>query len=128
MVAIQIRCCKLWSFGSFGLWSSFQVFTDVLFRSYEFGLTLGKCTPVNSLSVGHQLLSFITNLSACENYKIMKVVDLSVGVYTVSKARRSIQGQLEMTHIIFGILNSHVTVAHLRFIKSTHFHAVKQIN
>ena len=94
----------------------------------EFGLTLGKCTPVNSLSVGHQLLSFITNLSACENYKIMKVVDLSVGVYTVSKARRSIQGQLEMTHIIFGIMNSHVTVAHLRFIKSTHFHAVKQIN
>ena len=58
----------------------------------------------------------------------MRVVDLSVAVYTVSKARRSIQGQLEMTYIIFGILNSHVTVAHLRFIKSTHFHAVKQIN
>ena len=46
--------------------------------------------------------------------------DLSMGVYTGYQARRSTQGQLKITHINFAILNSHVTVVHLRFNQSAY--------
>ena len=41
-----------------------------------------------------------------------------------------IQGQLKLklTHINFAILNSHVIVIYLRFIKSIYFYGVKQKN
>ena len=35
------------------------------------------------------------------------------------------QGQLKLTHINFTILNSHVTVIYLRFIKNTYFYVVE---
>ena len=42
------------------------------------------------------------------------------------EARRSLPRQLKMTHVKFAILNSHVTVTYLRFIKNTYFYAVKE--
>ena len=54
--------------------------------------------------------------------------DLNVSVYTDCKARMSTQGQLQITHTDFAILISHVTVVHIRFIKSTYFYVVKQKN
>ena len=40
--------------------------------------------------------------------------------------QESLQSELNVTHINFAILNSHVTVTYLRFIKSTNFYVVKQ--
>ena len=37
-------------------------------------------------------------------------------------------GQLKLTKINFTILNSHVTVIYLRFIKNTYFYVIKQKN
>ena len=42
------------------------------------------------------------------------------------EARRPMPRQLKITHVKFAILNSHVTVTYLRFIKNTYFYAVKQ--
>ena len=42
------------------------------------------------------------------------------------EARRPMPRQLKITHVKFAILNSHVTVTYLRFIKNTFFYAVKQ--
>ena len=45
--------------------------------------------------------------------------------YTGYQARRSTQEKFKMTDINFAILNSHVIVEHLKFIKSTNFYGVK---
>ena len=42
------------------------------------------------------------------------------------EARRPMPRQLKITDVKFAILNSHVTVTYLRFIKNTYFYAVKQ--
>ena len=36
------------------------------------------------------------------------------------------EGQLKLTHINLAVLNIHVTVTYLRFIKNTYFYAVKE--
>ena len=56
----------------------------------------------------------------------MKLVDL-VGVHQAIKQEKVYtQEQLKLIHINFSILNSHVTVIYLRFIKNIYFHAVNR--
>ena len=42
--------------------------------------------------------------------------------------QESLQRELDMTYIDFTILNSHVTIIYLRFIKSINFYVVRQKN
>ena len=53
------------------------------------------------------LMSAGTN---CKLIQFMTFRSQSVGVYSGYQARRSTQEQLKMTHIIFAILNGHITV------------------
>ena len=64
--------------------------------------------------------SFITTFSGGASCKFIKLVNL----HTDYK-QEGLHRWLKMTHIHFSILNSHVTVIHLRFIKSTNFYVVK---
>ena len=48
------------------------------------------------------------------------------GAYTKIMREKLITEGVKMTHIGFVIINSHVTVIYLRFIKNTYFYAVKR--
>ena len=79
----------------------------------------------------HQLSSFITTLCTGVNYKCIQLVDLKTScgcTQAIKQEKVYTQGQLKLTHINFSILNSHVTVIFLRFIKNTYFYVVKQTN
>ena len=82
-------------------------------------------------NVWHHLSSFITiTTSGGTSCKFIQLVDLqsSVWVYTHKLwARRSTQGVKNDPHR-FAILNNHITVTYLRFIKNTKFYVVKQKN
>ena len=60
------------------------------------------------------------------NYKFMQLP--IGGAYTKIMRKKLITEGVKMTHIGFVIINSHVTVIYLRFIKNTYFYAVKQQN
>ena len=47
------------------------------------------------------------------------------GVYIGYQAKISTQEQLQMAHLIFTIFNSHITVVHLKFIKSIYCYGLK---
>ena len=54
--------------------------------------------------------------------------DLMCMLHRLSSKKVYTQWQLKFAHIIFLILNSHVTVTYLSFIKNSYFYAVKQKN
>ena len=55
------------------------------------------------------------------------MVQISMWLYTRAIKQEGVhQRQLKMTHINFAILNSHVTVISLTFIKNTYFYPVKK--
>ena len=57
----------------------------------------------------------------------MQMVQISVWLYTQAIKQEGVhQRQLKMTHINFAILNNHVTVMSLTFIKNTYFYTVKK--
>ena len=61
----------------------------------------------------------------------MQLVDLQVlcgCTQAIKQEKIYKQGQLKLPHINFAILNSHVTIIYLRFIKSIYFYVVKQKN
>ena len=51
-----------------------------------------------------------------------------VYVWAMKQEKFYTQGELKLNHKNFTILNSHVTVIYLRFIKNTYFYVVKQKN
>ena len=51
------------------------------------------------------------------HFKFIQMVDLQISVYYTNYKQEG----LNMTLIVSAILNSHVTVIYLRFIKSVHF-------
>ena len=53
-----------------------------------------------------------------------------MGVYIQAVKQEKVYtlGQLKFTHINFAILNSHVTVVYVRYIRSTYFYVVEQKN
>ena len=79
----------------------------------------------------HQLSSFIAILWAGANCKFIKLVNPQIlcgCTQAIKQEKVHIWGQLKLTYINFAILNSHVIVLYLRFIKNTYFYVVKQIN
>ena len=92
----------------------------------QFGCRSGKCTPVywTSFDINCQF-----SLRPCELVQIAnscQLVDLQFLCWCTqtSSIKQEIvytQGKLKVTHIIFVILNSHVTIIYWRFIKNTVF-------
>ena len=60
-------------------------------------------------------------------HTIDRLSDLGVGIHTDDK-QDGLHRKLKMTHVDFSILNNHVTVAYLRFMKSTNFYVIKKKN
>ena len=77
------------------------------------------------------LSSSSTTLRADANYKIMHLVDLQMScgcTHAIKQEKIYAKGQLKLIHIVFAILNSHIRVIYLRFVRNTYFYVAKQKN
>ena len=93
--------------------------------SQEFGVRSSKCTPVNGTSFDISCHLSLPPFELVQIENLSQLVDLQFSCWCIWQAIKQeivcTLGQLKLTHINFAILNSHVTVIYLRFIKNAVF-------